>query len=40
MKNVKKENIYKPTNKGTQSVTGRPKKESTVKVTKSTGKGK
>lgn len=32
--------IYKPTNSGTQKVTGNVKKGSTVKVTKSTGKGK
>jgi hypothetical protein len=34
------EKIYKPTNSGTQKVTGQPKKSSTVKVVKSTGKGK
>ena len=34
------EKIYKPTNSGTQKVAGQPKKSSTVKVTKSTGKGK
>lgn len=34
------ERIYKPTNSGTQKVNGQPKKSSTVKVTKSTGKGK
>ena len=34
------EKIYKPTNSGTQSVKGSPKKYSTVKVVKSTGKGK
>lgn len=32
--------IYKPTNSGTQEVKGQPKKSSTVKATKSTGKGK
>ena len=34
------EKIYKPTNSGTQKVAGHPKKSSTVKVVKSTGKGK
>jgi hypothetical protein len=34
------EEIYKPTNSGTQTVKGQPKKSSTVKATKSTGKGK
>ena len=33
------ERIYKPTS-GTQKVAGQPKKSSTVKVVKSTGKGK
>lgn len=34
------EKTYKPTNSGTQKVAGQPKKSSTVKVVKSTGKGK
>ena len=34
------EKIYKLTNSGTQKVAGQPKKSSTVKVVKSTGKGK
>ena len=34
------ERIYKATNSGTQKVAGQPKKSSTVKVVKSTGKGK
>lgn len=34
------ERIYKPTNSGTQTVTGQPKKSTTVTVKKSTGKGK
>lgn len=34
------ERIYKPTNSGTQKVTGNPKKSNTVKAVKSTGKGK
>lgn len=34
------ERIYKPTNSGTQKVNGNPKKSTSVKVKKSTGKGK
>ena len=34
------ERIYKPTNSGTQKAAGQPKNSSTVKVVKSTGKGK
>jgi len=34
------ERIYKPTNSGTQKVAGQPKKSTSVKVKKSTGKGK
>lgn len=34
------ERIYKPTNSGTQTVKGQPKKSTTVTVVKSTGKGK
>lgn len=37
---MKKDNIYKPTNSGTQKVTGNVKGSKGVKVTKSTGKGK
>ena len=35
-----KERIYKTTNSGTQTVKGNTTKSTTVKVTKSTGKGK
>ena len=34
------ERIYKPTNSGTQTAKGQPKKSTTVTVKKSTGKGK
>ena len=34
------ERIYAPTNSGTQTVKGQPKKSTTVTVKKSTGKGK
>ena len=34
------ERIYNPTNSGTQTVKGQPKKSTTVTVKKSTGKGK
>ena len=34
------ERIYNPTDAGTQTVAGQPQKSSTVKVVKSTGKGK